>query len=124
MAVKATYAGETEHNNTKGLLFKLAFTGTYGVNGVGDLLDLSPGAIADPTLSYNLELVYPPNNIGVFSEDLGGSYIQLTPNAVPTLQNLGVRVFAANGNELASNAAYSAAVLAGSAKLMAFVPLQ
>lgn len=122
--VKATYAGETQHDNTKGLLFKLAFTALYGVNGVGDLLDLSPGAILDPTLSYNLILASPPGNIGVFSEDLGGGYIQLTPNALPTLQNLGVRVFGAGGAEKATNAAYTAAELAGNAKLLVFVPLQ
>lgn len=129
--VQATYVGSTEHNNTKGLLFALKFTGNCGVLGVGDLVDLAPfeqstnpDGILDPSLDYNLILVEPPKNIGVFSENLGGSYVQLTPNAAPTLQNLGVRMFEPGGNEKATNAAYTAAELAGSVTLMAFVPLQ
>src|ERR1700743_542130 len=109
MAVKATYAGEAEQNNTKGLLFKLTFTGNYGVNGVGDLLDLSPGAIADPNLSYNLILAQPPKNFGVQNNQLGGSYIELLANAVPTLKNLGVIMYEPGGGEKATNAAYTAA---------------
>jgi hypothetical protein len=122
--VKATYAGEAERNNTKGLLFKLKFTGNYGVNGVGDLLDLSPGAIADPTLSYNLILNQPPSNLGVTNEVLGGSYVALLPNANPTLQNLGVLMYEPGGAEKATNAAYTAAELAGFVEILVFVPLQ
>lgn len=122
--VKATYAGEVERNNTKGLLFKLKFTGNYGVLGVGDLLDLSPGAILDPTLSYNLILNQPPSNLAVTNEPLGGSYIALLPNANPTLQNLGVQMWEPAGAEKATNAAYTAPELAGFAEIIVFVPLQ
>jgi hypothetical protein len=124
MSVKATYAGEIERNNTKGLLFKLKFTGNYGANGVGDLLDLTPGNILDPTLSYNTILVEPPTNLGVLNEPLGGSYIALLPNANPTLQNLGVQMWEPAGAEKATNAAYTAAELAGFAEIVVFVPLQ
>lgn len=124
MAVKATYAGEIERNNTKGLLFKLKFTGNYGVNGVGDLLDLTPGAVADPLLAYNLILDLPPTNLAVLNEPLGGSYIALLPNANPTLQNLGVLVYSPAGAEKATNAAYTAGELAGFVEIAVFVPLQ
>lgn len=122
--VKASYAGEMEYNNTKGLLFKLAFTGLYGVNGAGDILDLTPSAVLDPNLAYNLILVQPPKNVGVFSELLGGSYINLKPNAVPALNNLGVIMYEPGGAEKATNAAYTAAELAGAATIIALVPLQ
>jgi hypothetical protein len=124
MAIKAAYAGSTDHNNSKGLLFKLTFSGNYGVNGVGDLVDLSPNAVSDPGSDYNQPLCQAPKNPGVESENLGGYYIQLTPNANPSLSNLGVRVFAPGGGELATNAAYAAAVTGGSATILAFLPLQ
>lgn len=129
--IQATYAGSTEHDNTKGLLFKLAFSGNYGVNGVGDLVNLAPyeqssnpNGILDPNVNYDLILVEPPQNVGVFNEALGGSYTQLQPNANPTLANLGVRMFEPGGGEKATNAAYTAAELAGSVTILAFVPLQ
>lgn len=128
--VQATYAGEAEYNNTKGILVSLKFTGTYGVNGVGDLLNLAPvesgnpTGVLDPTSSYNSILTQAPGNIGVFVEDLGGSYIQLTKNAAPTLFNLGVRMYEPGGGEKATNAAYTAAELAGLAKLLIFLPNQ
>jgi|WetSurMetagenome_2_1015567.scaffolds.fasta_scaffold112313_2 hypothetical protein len=129
--IQASYAGEVEYNNTKGILLKLAFTKFYGVNGVGDLLNLAPyeseqnpNGILDPKLAYNTIIGEPPEKIGVFNEDLGGYYIQLTPNANPTLVNLGVRVFAPGGAELNTNQAYPAAMLNGSATLEVFLPLQ
>ena len=122
--VKATYAGETEHNNTKGLLFNLAFTGNYGVNGVGDPVDLSPGAIADPCLAYNEPLCYPAKTVGVLNAAVGGSTIALKPNAVPTLQNLGVIMYEPGGAEKATAAAYTAAELAGIVEIVVFMPLQ
>lgn len=122
--VQATYAGEAEHDNPKGLIFRLNFTGNYGVNGVGDLLDLTPGAIADPNLNYNLILAQPPKNLAVLNEALGGSYIALVPNANPTLQNLGVIMYEPGGAEKATGAAYTAAELAGFVEIEVFVPLQ
>lgn len=127
----ATYQGETEQANTKGLLFKLAFSGLYGTLGVGDLVNLAPfelsanpNGVQDPKLKYNLLLVEPPSDIGIFSEQLGGSYTQPQPNAAPTLTNLGLRMYEPGGNEKATNAAYTAAELAGSVTLLVLVPLQ
>jgi hypothetical protein len=126
--VQATYAGELDYNNTKGILLQLAFTDDYGTNGVGDLLDLSPegpndpNGILDPKLAYNAILTQPPTNVGVFSQNLDGSQIQLTPNANPTLKNLGVRMFEPGGAEKTTNAAYTAPELAGSATLLVLIP--
>lgn len=122
--ITVTYAGETEQNNTKGLLFKLTFSGNYGVNGVGDICDLTPNKVLDPNLAYNLILNEPPKNMGVQNANLGGSYIALNPNANPTLANLGVLMYEPGGTEKASNAAYTAGELAGFALIEVFVPLQ
>lgn len=132
MAITLSYDGQAEQNNPKGLLFKGVFTGVYGVNGVGDLLNLTPsqaagdGGILDPNNAYNLILTQPPKatHVCVVGENLGGSYVQIKPNAVPTLKNFGVRVFAGNGTELATGVAYGADVLAGSIELEIFIPLQ
>ena len=91
------YRGETEHNNTKGLIFRLTPSVDYGVNGVGDLVDLTPNKVADPTLSYNLIVDEPPNSAGILNCNLGGSYVALLPNAVPTLANLGLLVYEPGG---------------------------
>ena len=130
MSIQATYAGELEFNNTKGLLFSLAFKGNYGAAGVGDLANLAPyegtgnpGGVLDPNLAYNAILAEPPKNAGVFNVNLGGYDLQLTPNAVPTLTNLGVRIFLA-GVELTTAEAYPAPVLAGGATILALIPLQ
>jgi hypothetical protein len=131
--IQATYNGEVEHNNTKGLLFSLAFSGFYGVQGVGDLVNLAPyeqsennGGVLDPTGSYNLILNEPPINVGVFAEiKTGGYQFALAPNAVPTLTNLGILIYAPGGAELNTNEAYAGALPAGaSITLMVFVPLQ
>ena len=124
MAIVATYAGESEQNNTKGLLFNLGFSGNYGVNGVGDLINLNPNAVLDPKAKYNLILAQPPENPGVNAEFIGGYYVQLQPNVNPTLSNLGCRVYAPAGAELATNAAYPAAVIGGSVQIEVFLPLQ
>lgn len=129
--INLAYVGDTEQNNTKGLLFNATFSGTYGVNGVGDLLNLAPSqlgtnpnGITDPKLSYNLILELPPALVGIFSERLGGYYTEPTPNAVPTLQNWGLRMYSPGGVELATGVAYPASVLAGLVVLQIFVPLQ
>lgn len=124
MSVKATFLGTAEQNNSKGLLFKLTFTGNYGVNGTGDLLDLTPSAVLDPNLKYNLILDQPPEVIGVENANLGGSYIALKPNAAPSLSNLGVQMFEPGGAEKATGAAYTAAELAGDATIVVYLPLQ
>lgn len=129
MAVKLAYQGEVEYANTKGIILKATVTGTYGVNTVGDLLNLLPsqnggvdGGITDPNDAYNFEISnVPPSEYGVLNENFGGSYLALNPNAKPTLTNLGLLMYEPGGTEKATNAAYTAAELAGSAFLMFFV---
>lgn len=129
--IQATYAGEVEYNNTKGLMFKLTFSGNYGGKGVGDLINLAPvqsgsnpTGVLDPNNAYNLILDQPPKNFGVLNTLLGGSYVGLNPNANPTLKNLGVLMYEPGGAEKDTGAAYTAAELAGSVLMVAFVPLQ
>lgn len=125
------YKSEMQYSNTKALLFQATFVGNYGVLGVGDFLNLAPvqagsnpNGITDPQIAYNTIIAEPPGDIGVFNENLGGSYVQPNVNAVPTLQNAALRMFEPNGTEKASNAAYTAAELAGSVILMILLPLQ
>jgi hypothetical protein len=129
--ISLAYDGELDFNNTKGLLFKATFTGDYGVNGVGDLLNLEPtqnagvdGGVTDPNLSYNEILNQPTTKIFVLNDNLGGYYTQVAPNAAPTLKNTGLRVFASEGGELATNAAYGASITGGSTEILVLLPAQ
>lgn len=131
MAVKLAFIDNTEQNNPKGLLFKATFEGDYGLEGVGDLLNLAPvdsenpGGVTDPSLSYNLILAEPPIvNPAVIGQNISGYQAQVTPNAAPTLNNFGLRIFAPGGGELTDNEAYPAELLNGDVTLMVFVPLQ
>jgi len=132
MAVQLTYIGEIERNNAKGILLQATFTGVYGVNGVGDLLNLAPyelganpGGILDPKALYNMILgqvpAIPP---GILVENIGGSYCQVKPNAAPTMFNYGLQMFEPGGAEKATAAAYTAAELAGNITLEVFIPEQ
>ena len=129
--ITAKYAGEQQYNNTKGVLFTLTFSGFYGVAGVGDLLNLepydveaNPGGVQDPLHAYNSILTQPPVILPApISQNLAGAYVQITPNAVPTLTNFGVRCFAPGGAELNSNQAYAGTgFAAGSVLLLVFIP--
>lgn len=127
--IKLAYGGEIEYNNTKCIVLNGTFFGTYGVNGVGDLLNLTPsqnqgvdGGIADANSAYNSILELPPNIYGILNENLGGSYVGIKPNAVPTLTNFGLQMFEPGGTEKATNAAYTASELAGSVKLIFAIP--
>jgi hypothetical protein len=131
MAVKLQFLADSERNNTKGIIVKATFVGNYGVNGVGDLLNLSPsqnngadGGITDPKAAYNEILAFPPGEFAILNEDLGGSYVALHPNANPTLTNLGLLMYEPGGAEKATAAAYTAAELAGSVLLEFYVPAQ
>jgi len=131
MSVKLQYLGETEFNNNKGFVLQATFTGNYGVNGVGDLLNLTPsqnqgtdGGITDPKDAYNHFLQQPPTLYGVLNADIGGSYVCIHPNAVPTLKNFGLIMYEPGGAEKATNAAYTAAELAGSVQLFFAIPAQ
>jgi hypothetical protein len=127
--IKLAYAGETEFNNTKGLIFNATFFGNYGVAGAGDLLNLTPsqnngadGGVTDPNFSYNEILNQPPTNFAILNEDIGGSYVALHPNAVPTLKNLGLIMYEPGGTEKTTAAAYTAGELAGTVKLVVYLP--
>ena len=128
--ITAKYQGEVDFNNTKGLLFLLTFSGFYGVSGVGDLLNLepydvsaNPGGVQDPNHAYNSILSQPPDiPPAPISENLAGSYIQIAPNANPTLLNCGVRCFAAGGAEMNNNQAYAGTgFAAGQVLLLVFL---
>jgi hypothetical protein len=129
MSVKLAYQGEVEYNNSKGIMLKATFVGNYGVNTVGDLLNLLPsqnggldGGITDPKGTYNNILSdVPPTEYGILNEDLGGSYVALHPNAAPSLTNLGLIMYEPGGAEKATAAAYTAPELAGSVLLIFFI---
>lgn len=122
MAVALTFLGYTEQNNPKGLAFKAKFTGNYGANGVGDLLDLT--AISDPNFKYDQPIQEPPTIYGVLNDNLGGSYTNILPNAAPSLTNFGLQMYEPGGAEKATNAAYTAPELAGDVTLVFWLPLQ
>lgn len=129
--VSLSFVKNKQANNPGSFLVKAVFTGNYGTQGVGDLLNLevaSPAntnGITDPTSSYDEILATPMTDVGVFSENLGGSYCQIKPPAVGTaltLQNLGLQVFEAGGTEKATAAAYTATELAGYVLLEIMLP--
>lgn len=129
--IALAFAGSVEFNNSKGLIFDATFTGNYGVNGVGDLLNLTPsqnngadGGVTDPTGTYDYILDQVPTNYGVLNEDIGGSYVAVHPNAAPSLTNFGLIMYEPGGTEKVSAVAYTAPELAGKVKLVFFVPLQ
>lgn len=107
-------------SNPDELIVQAAFAGNYGVNLIGDLLNLAmyeasvnANGITDPNMIGGPFPTIPPSVVKVLSENIGGYYVQITPNAAPTLQNTGLRMYSPGGVELATNAAYAAAVLAG-----------
>lgn len=120
MSVKLTALGTNEASNPRTLLFKGKLSGNYGVNGVGDLINLKPsqnggadGGITDPNFLYNAPIVTPPLSMRVVNDNIGGSYCAINPNAAPSLTNFGLLVYEPGGAEKATNAAYTAAELAG-----------
>jgi hypothetical protein len=131
MAVKLAYQGEVQYANTKGIILKATLVGSYGAaaNGVGDLMNLNPtqnngvdGGVTDPLGAYNLIISdVPPSEYGPLNENIGGSYVNIKPNAVPTLANFGLQVYEPGGTEKANGAAYTATELAGSILLIFFV---
>ena len=131
MAVKLAYKGEMEYANTKFIILKATVVGNYGVNGAGDLLNLTPtqnggadGGITDPNEAYNYILEQPPGEYGILNEAFGGSYLALVPNANPSLTNLGMIMYEPGGAEKATAAAYTAGELAGFAFLLIGIPGQ
>lgn len=119
-------------SNPDRIFVQATFSGNYGAPaGAGDALNLlpyqagvNPGGITDPN---NLGFIGPngpgPLDVppGIFSENLGGYYIEITPGT--TLQNTMVRVYNPGGAELVQNAAYPGAVTGGSAVFEILLPL-
>jgi hypothetical protein len=90
----------------------LTFTGSYTVG--GDTLDLTA---VQNTAGHSVEGFFePPNNIGVFSENVGGYYCQVVPGA--TLNTYKVKLFSPGGLEFTA-IAYPAAVTGGTVTLLA-----
>ena len=115
--VSLAFQHYTEYNNPAEFIVKATFSGNYGVQGVGDPLNLAvssaanPGGITDPSATYDEILSTPTSDVGVDSENLAGSYCQVKPPAAGTaltLQNLGLQMFEPGGAEKATNAAYTA----------------
>lgn len=131
--VQLTFAGYIgTENNPKTVAFDVAFTGNYGTNLLGDPINFAPynpstnpTGVLDPDGAYNLILARNPGRVGIFAQDLGGSYINghnLKP-AVPSLSNgWGLRMYEPGGAEKATAAAYTATELAGTATLMLNIP--
>jgi hypothetical protein len=103
--------GSSPASNPDTLLVEATFSGDYGVNGVGDLMDFT--AISDPKLLGRLALLNltPDTPIQVLSQNIGGYDVQPTFPAAPTLKNFGLRMYLA-GVEILTGVAYNAAVTA------------
>lgn len=134
MALQAKVVGVSPASNPDSIDFFVSFAGNYGVNGVGDVLNLAPydqvnnpngftnpQEIALPSLPVSLEQAP-----AVIAEDIGGYYVNPHPllpgNPVEGVAaglnpktDLHLRQYAPGGAELATNAAYNAAVIAAGA---------
>ena len=129
MSVKLAYQSEFQYFTTKFIIFKATFVGNYGANLVGDLLNLTPsqnngadGGVTDPNFSYNDILQGVPSEYGVLGENIGGSYVNIKPNAAPSLTNFGLVMYEPGGTEKATAAAYTASELAGFVFLLFAIP--
>lgn len=109
--ISLSIVGRSPAVNPDSILLKATFSGNTGVQGTGDLLNLTPvgganaNGITDP-LGIGL---YPdrPLTIALLveSEDIGGYYVQA--HLGTTLQNCALRMYSPGGNEVASTTAYS-----------------
>lgn len=137
MTLAAKVVGVSPASNPDSIDFFVAFSGNYGVNGAGDPLNLAPYDVVNnpggATNPQNLALPELPVGVeqapAVLSEDIGGYYVNphpLLPGAASegvaaslSLKNgLFLRQFAPGGAELATNAAYNAAVIAAGAGVL------
>lgn len=111
--ITLTLVDRIPNENPDLLIAKVAFSGNYGIQGAGDLMNLL--GIKDPNgLGGWAQLAQAPTiPLLHLGENLGGYYTQLTLPVAPSFTDFGVQVFAPGGGELASNAAYPAAVLGG-----------
>lgn len=130
MATQATLVGVDAASNPSRLQVAVTFNGNYGQNGVGDLVNLAPyDAVNNPGGMKNPNGLVAPAMPGgglefaptVEAEAIGGYYVQPNP-LLPGAPSEGVaasinmktgvflRMYAPGGAELATNAAYNAAV--------------
>lgn len=134
MSTAAKVVGVSPASNPDSIDFFVSFSGDYGVNGVGDVLNLAPydqvnnpGGFTNPEEiplpSIPLSLEEAP---AVLAEDIGGYYVNPHPLLPGAASNgvagglnlktgLHLRQYAPGGGELATNAAYNAAVTADGA---------
>lgn len=137
----AQVIGVSPADNPDRIQVQVAFSGDYGVNGVGDPLNLAPydqvnnpGGLKNP---LNIPLPEIPAGLdvppAVIAENIGGYYVQPSPaapsgategvaNTVAAKNGFALRQYAPGGAELATNAAYNAAVIAGSVVLEIILP--
>jgi hypothetical protein len=95
----------------KEITFTVYFSGTYTLNGTGDNIDftatLNPdGSARNPAFLAGAAPIRLPLNWEENGGDMAGAYVEITPGA--DLKTWKVRFYAANGTELATNAAYPA----------------
>ena len=105
------------------------FSGDYGVQGVGDLLNIAPYDVTNNptgmTNPKNIPLPAIPTGLevapSIVDENIGGYYVQPAPlaatgatngvaNTTAAKNGFGLKMFSAEGVELATAAAYAAAV--------------
>jgi hypothetical protein len=130
--IKLAYQAEREYNNAKGIILRATFSGNYGAQGVGDLLNLTPsqnggldGGITDPKAAYDHILGEPPNVIAILNANIGGYTASIKPNAVPTLTNFGLQIWdAVTEITTEAYASVSALIVAGYVDIEVLVPLQ
>lgn len=130
----ATVLGVSPASNPDSVDYLVTFSGDYGVNGTGDVLNLAPyDQINNPNGAKNPEnYALPEMPVGVeqapavLAEDIGGYYVNPHPLTPPAPANgvagslslktgLYLRQYAPGGAELATNVAYNAAVTAAGA---------
>lgn len=142
MSVALQVVDVSPASNPDKITLLATFSGDYGENGVGDLLNLAPysadnnaGGFTNPK-----EIPLPELPLGyeqapaVKAENLGGYYLQPAPmgpaaaatngveDTIAPIHGFGLRMFAPGGAELATDAAYAAAVTEGSALLELSLP--
>lgn len=114
--------GKSPKANPDTLIIKVSYSGNYGVQTVGDLLNLlmqGPGqsnGLADSASATGYSGPFPsipPTTplLHMGDSNLGGYYTEINPGT--TLQNFGLLAYAPGGGELNTNAAYPAAMKAG-----------
>lgn len=119
--------------NPDKIVLQAKFSGVYGTNLIGDILDLAPYDVVNNPNGFtnprNLPLPSLPSGLeqapAINGENIGGYYIQITPlvpaagatngvqNTVAAKTGFGMRMFAPGGTELGTGASYAASVLAG-----------